>query len=129
MLVCSSGFEVYACHSEVCQCLFFTLRNIALNMLCNNVLKKVHRHLAAKNITVFSPVRDTGTSMNKADWVLKLRRCTTKETLEKVIENNKYKLSDNELEHFYAAVDHRLAELTMGKLYDKIPPEVWKYVF
>ena len=67
--------------------------------------------------------------MNKADWVLKLRRCTTKETLEKVIENNKYKLSDNELEHFYAAVDHRLAELTMGKLYDKIPPEVWKYVF
>ncbi|WP_410897008.1 Hha/YmoA family nucleoid-associated regulatory protein [Raoultella ornithinolytica] len=29
---------------------------------------------------------------------------------------------------FNAAVDHRLAELTMGKLYDKIPPGVWKFV-
>ncbi|EOD1490162.1 Hha/YmoA family nucleoid-associated regulatory protein, partial [Escherichia coli] len=25
--------------------------------------------------------------------------------------------------------DHRLAELTMNKLYDKIPPSVWKYVY
>ncbi|EMX0833565.1 hypothetical protein AB6J97_005569 [Raoultella ornithinolytica] len=25
-------------------------------------------------------------------------------------------------------MDHRLAELTMGKLYDKIPPGVWKFV-
>ncbi|ENF1292688.1 hemolysin activation protein, partial [Escherichia coli] len=24
---------------------------------------------------------------------------------------------------------HRLAELTMNKLYDKIPPSVWKYVY
>ena len=37
-----------------------------------------------------------------------------------VIEN-KYELSDNELAVFYPAADHRLAELTMNKLYDKIP--------
>ncbi|EIW9275055.1 hypothetical protein ABLG29_005578 [Klebsiella variicola] len=37
-------------------------------------------------------------------------------------------LSDSELEHFNAAVDHRLAELTMGKLYDKVPPGVSKLV-
>lgn len=41
---------------------------------------------------------------------------------------NKYSLSDDELEHFNAAVDHRLAEMTMGKLYDKIPASIWKYV-
>ncbi|EMG0073481.1 transcriptional regulator, partial [Enterobacter hormaechei] len=26
------------------------------------------------------------------------------------------------------AADHRLAELTMNKLYDKIPSSVWKFV-
>lgn len=45
-----------------------------------------------------------------------------------VIEKNKYSLSDDELEHFNAAVDHRLAEMTMGKLYDRVPPGVWKFV-
>ena len=66
--------------------------------------------------------------MTKLDWLFRLRRCTSQETLERVIDKNKYSLSDDELEHFYAAVDHRLAELTMGKLYDKVPPGVWKYV-
>ena len=41
---------------------------------------------------------------------------------------NKYELSDNELAVFYSAADHRLAELTMNKLYDKIPPSVWKFI-
>ncbi|MBE0135928.1 transcriptional regulator [Klebsiella michiganensis] len=45
-----------------------------------------------------------------------------------VIEKNKYSLSDDELEHFNAAVDHRLAEMTMGKLYDRVPSGVWKFV-
>ncbi|EAO2388468.1 transcriptional regulator, partial [Salmonella enterica subsp. enterica serovar Heidelberg] len=26
------------------------------------------------------------------------------------------------------AADHRLAELTMNKLYDKIPSSVWKFI-
>ena len=29
---------------------------------------------------------------------------------------------------FNSAVDHRLAELTMNKLYDRVPASVWKYV-
>lgn len=66
--------------------------------------------------------------MTKQDWILQLRRCTSKDTLEKIIDKNKYSLSDDELEPFYAAVDHRLAELIMGKLYDKVPSAVWKYV-
>jgi hemolysin expression modulating protein len=48
--------------------------------------------------------------------------------LERIIEKNKYSLSDDELEHFNAAVDHRLAEMTMGKLYDRVPSGVWKFV-
>jgi hemolysin expression modulating protein len=66
--------------------------------------------------------------MTKQEWILRLRRCTSKETPERVIEKNKYYLSDDELEHFNAAVDHRLAEMTMGKLYDRVPSGVWKFV-
>ena len=33
-----------------------------------------------------------------------------------------------ELEAFNSAVDNRLAELTMNKLYDRVPASVWKYV-
>ncbi|HBQ6093745.1 TPA: hemolysin expression modulator Hha [Klebsiella pneumoniae] len=67
--------------------------------------------------------------MTKHDWILRLRRCTSKETLEKIIDRNKYTLSADELEQFNAAVDHRLAELVMGKLYDKVPACIWKYVY
>ncbi|CAH5423845.1 Modulating protein YmoA (plasmid) [Klebsiella pneumoniae] len=49
--------------------------------------------------------------MTKQEWILRLRRCTSKETLERIIEKNKYSLTDDELEHFNAAVDHRLAEM------------------
>ncbi|MDZ2608986.1 hemolysin expression modulator Hha [Klebsiella variicola] len=66
--------------------------------------------------------------MTKQEWILRLRRCTSEETLERVIEKNKYSLSDDELEHFNSAVVHRLAEMTMGRLYDKIPVGIWKYV-
>lgn len=66
--------------------------------------------------------------MTKTEYLLKLRRCTTIETLERVIEKNKYELSEDELEKFYSAADHRLAELTMDRLYDKIPSSVWQHV-
>lgn len=64
----------------------------------------------------------------KQDWLFQLRRCTSKETLEKVIESNQYKLNDSELSVFYSAADHRLAELTMNRLYDKVPSSVWSFV-
>ena len=57
--------------------------------------------------------------LTKTDYLMRLRRCQTIDTLERVIEKNKYELSDN---------DHRLAELTMNKLYDKIPSSVWKFI-
>ena len=62
--------------------------------------------------------------LTKTDYLMRLRRCQTIDTLEK----NKYELSENELAVFYSAADHRLAELTMNKLYDKIPSSVWKFI-
>lgn len=62
------------------------------------------------------------------EWLLQLRRCSTLATLEKVIEKKHYALNERELTEFNAAADHRLAELTMNKLYDRVPAAVWKYV-
>ncbi|EDP9494011.1 hemolysin activation protein [Salmonella enterica subsp. enterica] len=49
-------------------------------------------------------------------------------TLEKIIAKNQGTLTSDKIETFNSAVDHRLAELTMNKLYDKVPASVWKYV-
>ncbi|HFZ8315827.1 TPA: hemolysin expression modulator Hha [Salmonella enterica subsp. enterica serovar Litchfield] len=65
---------------------------------------------------------------SKSDWLFQLRRCSNRETLERVAESNRYKLSDDELEMFNSAADHRLAELTMNRLYDKVPASVWQFV-
>lgn len=65
---------------------------------------------------------------SRQEWLFQLRKCTTRSTLEKVIEINRYKLTSSEAGDFYSAADHRLAELIMNKLYDKVPPGVWKYV-
>lgn len=73
-------------------------------------------------------IQPLGTIMNKTDWLMRLRRCNCIDTLEKVIERNKYQLSNEELENFNSAADHRLAELTMNRLYDKIPRSVWQHV-
>ncbi|VAK79330.1 hemolysin expression modulator Hha [Enterobacter hormaechei] len=67
--------------------------------------------------------------LNKQEWLLKLRRTKEIETLDKIIERKEASLAPEELIVFYSAADHRLAEIRTGKLYDKIPPHVWKVVF
>lgn len=64
----------------------------------------------------------------RKDWLLQLRKCKHRETLEKVIVKNERSLTAEELETFYSAADHRLAEIIMGKLFDKIPASVWQHV-
>ncbi|HDO7664196.1 TPA: hemolysin activation protein, partial [Escherichia coli] len=44
----------------------------------------------------------------KQDWLFQLRRCSTLDTLEKIIEKNQNCLPPSELESFNAAADHRL---------------------
>ncbi|EAC0474407.1 hemolysin expression modulator Hha [Salmonella enterica] len=64
----------------------------------------------------------------KQEWLYQLRRCSSLNTLEKIISHNRYKLTADDVETFNSAADHRLAELTMNKLYDRVPASVWKYV-
>ncbi|MGN9526361.1 Hha/YmoA family nucleoid-associated regulatory protein [Escherichia coli] len=49
-------------------------------------------------------------------------------SLEKVISTCVISLLQRRWKPFNSAVDHRLAELTMNKLYDCVPASVWKYV-
>lgn len=67
-------------------------------------------------------------SKSTQDWLRQLRRCSEKDTLEKVVELISRKLTGDDLGRFYIAADHRRAELVMNKLYDKVPASVWKYV-
>ncbi|HDW0188484.1 TPA: hemolysin expression modulator Hha [Escherichia coli] len=64
----------------------------------------------------------------KQEWLYQLRRCSSLKTLEKIIAKNQGTLTSDKIETFNSAVEHRLAELTMNKLYDKVPASVWKYV-
>lgn len=64
----------------------------------------------------------------KLDWLMQLRKCRKLESLEKIIQHNNDRLSNDELAAFLAAADHRLAELIMNKLYDKVPASVWRHV-
>ncbi|WP_432804430.1 Hha/YmoA family nucleoid-associated regulatory protein [Escherichia coli] len=47
---------------------------------------------------------------------------------EQSFHKNRDSLLNSERESFNSAADHRLAELITGKLYDRIPKEIWKYV-
>ncbi|WLS81213.1 hemolysin expression modulator Hha (plasmid) [Erwinia pyri] len=64
----------------------------------------------------------------RQDWLYQLRKCQHRETLEKIIEKNEHCLTADELVTFYSAADHRLAEIVMDKLFDKVPASVWQYV-
>lgn len=66
--------------------------------------------------------------MEKRDYLMRLRRCRKEKTLEIVATRLTASLQGHELDAFLSAADHRRAELTMGKLYDKIPSPVWQYV-
>lgn len=64
----------------------------------------------------------------KTQWLYKMRRCSNMATLDTITERIQKRLSPDEMPAFLLAVDHRKAEITMKKLYDKIPVSVWRYV-
>ena len=64
----------------------------------------------------------------KQEWLYQLRRCSSVNALEKIICKNTYDLLDSEREAFNSAADHRLAELKMNRLYDRVSKEVGSYV-
>ena len=66
--------------------------------------------------------------MTRTQWLFRLRCLTRADSLEKIIERKKYELTDAELAVFWGAADHRLAELITGRLYDRVPKNVWRQV-
>lgn len=66
--------------------------------------------------------------MTKADWLLRFRRSQTLETLEKVYEHLKYTGDPADSFEMTRAYDHRKAEFAAGKLFDRVPAHVWRFV-
>ncbi|CCJ80951.1 Cnu protein [Cronobacter dublinensis 1210] len=71
-------------------------------------------------------------NMTVQDYLLKFRKISTLESLEKLFDHLNYTLTDNqEIINMYRAADHRRAELVSGgRLYDlgQVPKTVWRYV-
>ncbi|MEM6159424.1 transcription modulator YdgT [Erwinia sp. P6884] len=70
--------------------------------------------------------------MTVQDYLLKFRKVSSLESLEKLYDHLNYSLTDNlELVNMYRAADHRRAELASGgRLFDlgRVPKSVWRYV-
>ncbi len=70
--------------------------------------------------------------MTAQDYLLKFRKVSTEESLEKLFDHLNYSLTDDhELMNMYRAADHRRAELASGgRLFDlgHVPKSVWRYV-
>ncbi|TDX12037.1 hemolysin expression modulating protein [Buttiauxella sp. BIGb0552] len=65
----------------------------------------------------------------KRIYLMKFRKHSSFETLEQVFDRLKEKLTGDELEHALSAYDHRKAEITTKRLFDKVPPSVWSLVY
>jgi len=70
--------------------------------------------------------------MTAQDYLLKFRKVSTLETLEKLFDHLNYSLNDDkEILNMYRAADHRRAEIVSGgRLFDLgcVPKSVWRYV-
>lgn len=61
-------------------------------------------------------------------YLMKFRRCSSEETLEKIFERLRDSLTGEELEAMMSASDHRRAELKHRCLWDKVPASAWRNV-
>lgn len=70
--------------------------------------------------------------MTVLDYLLKFRKISSLETLEKLYDHLNYSLTNNEeIINMYRAADHRRAELVSGgRLYDvgQVPKSIWRFV-
>ncbi|EAA1545808.1 transcription modulator YdgT [Salmonella enterica subsp. enterica serovar London] len=70
--------------------------------------------------------------MTVQDYLLKFRKISSLESLEKLFDHLNYTLTDDmDIVNMYRAADHRRAELVSGgSLFDvgQVPQSVWRYV-
>ncbi|UHM93621.1 Hha/YmoA family nucleoid-associated regulatory protein [Rahnella victoriana] len=64
--------------------------------------------------------------MTKMTFLWQLRRCAKLETLDRVIEHQRGRVSRQWTNEFELAADHRRAEIITGRLFDWVPKAVWK---
>lgn len=69
--------------------------------------------------------------MTDIDYLLKFRKCTCNDSLERLYDKLNDDINDNHaLMNMYRAADHRRAELVAGQLFDlgKVPKSLWAQV-
>lgn len=70
--------------------------------------------------------------MTAHDYLMKFRKVSSPDTLEKLFDHLNYSLTDTkDIINMYRAADHRRAELASGgRLFDLgcVPKTVWRYV-
>lgn len=70
--------------------------------------------------------------MTAQEYLMKFRKVSSPDTLEKLFDHLNYSLTDNtEIVNMYRAADHRRAELVSGgRLFDlgRVPKTIWHYV-
>ncbi|EAV1199600.1 transcription modulator YdgT [Salmonella enterica] len=70
--------------------------------------------------------------MTVQDYLLKFRKISSLESLEKLFDHLNYTLTDDmDIVNMYRAADHRRAELVSGgRLFDvgQVPQSAWRYV-
>ncbi|NIF32064.1 transcription modulator YdgT [Enterobacter sp. Cy-643] len=75
---------------------------------------------------------ENATSLSALDYLMKFRKISSQENLEKLFDHLNYTLTDSqEIMNMYRAADHRRAELASGgRLFDLgcVPKTVWRYV-
>lgn len=64
--------------------------------------------------------------MTKSDFLWQLRRCVKLDTLDRVTEHQRGRVSPQWINEFELAADHRRAEIITGRLFDRIPKAVWQ---
>jgi hemolysin expression modulating protein len=65
---------------------------------------------------------------NQTRLAFPVKKVPTPGNLRESYRKNERSLTAGELVTFYSAADHRLAEIIMNKLFDKIPASVWQHV-
>lgn len=69
--------------------------------------------------------------MTDIDYLMKFRKCTSNDSLERLYDKFNDDIYDNHaLMNMYRAADHRRAELVAGQLFDlgKVPKSLWSQV-
>ena len=66
--------------------------------------------------------------MDRLGYLYKFRKCLKLDSVERVYEHMRDSIPDSDVMAFLSAYDHRKAEITCGKIWDKVPAQAWGMV-